>query len=201
MYEVSISPRPGVMFYFDSIGPALARFSDAQLGALIRGIVEYAQTGALPELDGMEGLAFDMMRPKIDKDGDSYVKSCIHTAYMNACKKWKEQGIKPISESSFSEQVVVSYKGPSETCKSLPGATQDVTTATDTESTAEPTTATISVSNPAADTAASGNGKTEGCKGDERGNPASSDSSRLDAWKDFEQRRAAEVAKAKGKRG
>ena len=189
MFEVTIPPRPGVVFYFDAIGPALARFTNAQLGALVRGIIEYAQTGALPELDGMEGLAFDMMRPKIDKDGEAYIKNCVHTSYMNQCKRWKEQGVKPISESSFTEQAVVTYKNLAETCRNLPGATQDANTDADANANTEPNTSTISAITTTADTAATGKGEQGGSKGDERENPSAD--SRSKAWNDFQQRRAA----------
>lgn len=189
MFEVTIPPRPGVVFYFDAIGPALARFTNAQLGALVRGIIEYAQTGALPELDGMEGLAFDMMRPKIDKDGEAYIKNCVHTSYMNKCKRWKEQGVKPISESSFTEQAVVTYKNLAETCRNLPGATQEANTDTDTTTATNTATASTSSADTAAEGAAAGKGESEGCGEKERGNPSTF--SRDKAWNDFQQRRAA----------
>ena len=67
-----MAEKPGVMIYFDSIRPALSRLDDSQLGALFRAIIEYAQTGAVADLDNMAGFAFDSLRPKIDRDDERY---------------------------------------------------------------------------------------------------------------------------------
>lgn len=67
--------RPGVMLYFDDIKPAINRMDDEQCGRLLRAIVSYAETGEKPEIDGMEGLVFDMLIPKIDRDGERYEES------------------------------------------------------------------------------------------------------------------------------
>ena len=64
--------RPGVMLYFDTLCPALARLKNEQSGELLKGIVEYAMTGAIPELDDMAGMAFDLLRPGIDRDEERY---------------------------------------------------------------------------------------------------------------------------------
>ena len=70
--------RPGVMLYFDTLCPALARLTNEQRGELLQGIVGYAQSGTIPELDGMTGMAFDLLRPGIDRDGERYEAQRIH---------------------------------------------------------------------------------------------------------------------------
>ena len=97
--------RPGVMLYFDTLCPALARLTNEQRGKLLQGIVEYAQTGAIPQLDGLEGMAFDMLRPSIDRDGERYEYRRMHGQYMAYCRAAKDHGEIPISEEEFIEQL------------------------------------------------------------------------------------------------
>ena len=183
--------KPGIMLYFDKIIPALSRLEDAQIGALLRAIIEYAQTGALPELDGMTGLVFDMLRPGLDRDEERYQQSVVHGSYMAYCKKCKENGSRPISEDEYRESYQLlsvtdsNCQLPTTTPAPTPSASASVTQYPSTTGTP----------------AGAGKGEPGGSKGDERENPASPDCSRLDAWKSFEQRRAAEVAKAQKKTG
>lgn len=65
--------RPGVLIYFDDVRPVLHRADDQVCGALFRAVFDYAQYGVIPDtLDPFSGLVFDMMRPKIDRDLESY---------------------------------------------------------------------------------------------------------------------------------
>ena len=97
--------RPGVILYFDTLCPALARLTDEDSGKLLRGIVDYVQTGALPELEGMPGMAFDLLRPGIDRDGDRYEYQCLHGQYMAYCRKTKERGEPLITEEEYIQQL------------------------------------------------------------------------------------------------
>ncbi len=92
--------RPGVMLYFDSIRPAVSRMSDEQAGVLLRAILDYAQYGELAELDAMEGMAFDMLRPAIDRDAERYEEAREqrqYAAYSRELKRRDEQPL-PIAE-------------------------------------------------------------------------------------------------------
>ena len=97
--------RPGVLLYFDTLQPALARLTDAQCGQLLRGVIEYAQTGALPELDDLAGMAFDLLRPGIDRDGERYEYQRLHGQYMAYCRQAKDGGETPISEQEYIQQL------------------------------------------------------------------------------------------------
>ncbi len=97
--------RPGVMLYFDTINPALNRLSLEDRGRLFTDILNYAQTGEVPDYTGMLGMAFDMIRPAIDRDGDTYEYKRLHGMYMAYCKDIKAQGKTPISEESYIEQL------------------------------------------------------------------------------------------------
>ena len=90
--------RPGVMLYFDTLVPVLNRISGDQCLDLMRGIVNYVQTGEVPELDAIASFAFDMLRPSIDKDGERYEQKKedrrIHGKFMAYRRELKRQGVK-----------------------------------------------------------------------------------------------------------
>ena len=100
--------KPGVMVYFDRIGPALSALSDSQLGQLLRAIVAYAETGLIPDgLDAMTAFAFETLRPSVDGDEKRYQKTVTHGKYMAYCRKCKEAGEKPLPEAEWREQLLV----------------------------------------------------------------------------------------------
>lgn len=63
--------RPGVMFYFD-VRPCIKRLSESEKGRLFEAILDYAQYGVIPEMEGMLGVAWDFIQPKIDRDNEKY---------------------------------------------------------------------------------------------------------------------------------
>ena len=75
--------KPGVMFYFE-VRPCLNRLSREEKGDLFEAILDYGQYGLLPELDGMAGVAWDFLQPKLDRDHDRYgvvTKKRAYAAY------------------------------------------------------------------------------------------------------------------------
>lgn len=91
-----MADKPGVMIYFDTILPAFERLDDEQLGTLFRAVVSYAAHGEVIELDGMAGLTFDMMRPKLDRDDLKYREKCVKSEYATYCREMKKQGREPL---------------------------------------------------------------------------------------------------------
>lgn len=91
-----MAEKPGVMIYFDTVLPAFERLDDAQLGALFRAVVSYAAHGEIIELDGMAGLVFDLMRPKIERDDQKYQEKCIKSEYATYCRETKKLGSEPL---------------------------------------------------------------------------------------------------------
>ncbi len=89
--------RPGVMLYFDALRPAISRLDEAQCGALLRSVLDYAQYGVLPELDPMTGLAFDMLAPKIDRDAERYEESREQRQYAVYVREMKKNGEQALS--------------------------------------------------------------------------------------------------------
>jgi len=67
--------KPGVMFYFD-VRPCLKRLDDASKGKLFEAILDYGEHGIVPELDGMLGVAWDFIQPRVDRDEDKYQEKC-----------------------------------------------------------------------------------------------------------------------------
>lgn len=78
--------RPGIMLYFDILEP-IRVLPDADKGRLLVAMLEYGQTGALPEFTGMLELAWGFVKPKLDKDDEAYKESVIQRQYAAFCKK------------------------------------------------------------------------------------------------------------------
>ncbi len=155
--------RPGVMLYFDTLCPALARLKNEQSGELLKGIVEYAMTGAIPELDDMAGMAFDLLRPGIDRDEERYEDTREQRKYAVYCRETKKRGETPSSFEEWQQMVSCDIgRYPTTTTTTTPNPTTTPATTTTPNPTANPT--------PAG--AATGKRESEGCKGDERENPS-----------------------------
>lgn len=99
-----MSERPGVMVYFDDIRPLQRWLSVEDAGALFLAILDYAQYGEVKELPGNASIAFDVLKPHIDKDARTYADKCLkkkHAAYVRWARdrgqpeldfdEWKEK--------------------------------------------------------------------------------------------------------------
>ena len=85
--------RPGVMLYFADLRPAFRRLSMEQRGVLFTQIFDYAENGTLPdELDDLTGLCFDLMREKIDRDGERYKSNVLQRKYAVYCREQDKAG-------------------------------------------------------------------------------------------------------------
>ncbi len=65
----------GFVFQDEYLG-RLKRLSDEELGRLIRALAGYHITGNAPELNGVEGLAFDFIRQDVDRIEEQYRLKC-----------------------------------------------------------------------------------------------------------------------------
>ena len=83
--------RPGVMFYFD-IRPCIRRLSLEGKGQLFEAILDYAENGVEPELDGALGVAWDFIRPRIDRDSEQYEQKTEKNRYATFTRELKKQG-------------------------------------------------------------------------------------------------------------
>lgn len=84
--------RPGIMVYFDMMGP-LGKLEDADKGRLFWAMLEYGKSGILPVFDGLAlELAWEFVKPKIDKDYKEYVRSVQRRQFATACRERKRRG-------------------------------------------------------------------------------------------------------------
>ena len=89
--------RPGIMVYFD-IMEALKKLPDADKGRLFWAMLEYGKSGTVPELDGLAlELAWEFVKPKIDKDEAEYNLSVKRRQYATFCRERKKKGEPEIS--------------------------------------------------------------------------------------------------------
>lgn len=88
--------RPGIMIYFDILGP-LRVLSDEEKGQLFLAMLEYGQYGTAPQFEGMLALAWGFVKPKLDKDEEEYKMSVLRRKYATFCRERKRKGEPDIS--------------------------------------------------------------------------------------------------------
>lgn len=81
--------RPGIMLYFDILEP-IKVLPDADKGRLLVAMLEYGQTGTVPQFDGMLALAWGFVKPKIDKDSEEYNRTVLKRQYATFCRDRKK---------------------------------------------------------------------------------------------------------------
>ena len=170
--------RPGVMLYFDALRPAISRLDEAQCGALLRSVLDYAQYGVLPELDPMTGLAFDMLVPKIDRDAERYEESREQRLYAVYVREMKKNGEQALSladwrlsrEASAVNENIGPLSPVIENIGPYPSTSTSTTTTTTTSPAATTTASAAPTAAPSANTPAntSAAGERGGCKGEAR---------------------------------
>jgi hypothetical protein len=62
---------PGVMLYFE-IRPCLEHLTMDEQGQLFNAILDYGETGTEPNFDYMLGIAWDFIKPRLDRDKERY---------------------------------------------------------------------------------------------------------------------------------
>lgn len=156
-----MSERPGFMVYFDS-APAFERLSDGDAGKLIKAVFSYASTGALMPLDGMTAMAFDLLRPRLDRDAEKYEQTIQRRRYGGYSKACRERGEDPLDYEAWLEHA--------HACTSMPTVTTTTasTTATAATATTAPTvtTAVTPSVKTATDTTGNSNGSGKGGSGE-----------------------------------
>ena len=83
--------KPGVMFYFD-VRPCLKRLTDQEKGVLFEAILDYGQYGVVPDFDGMMGVAWDFIQPRIEAD-DNHYKEIVQARKDAAKARWKKSAM------------------------------------------------------------------------------------------------------------
>lgn len=89
--------RPGIMVYFDMMGP-LSKLQDADKGRLFWAMLEYGKSGVVPKFDVLAlDLAWEFVKPKIDKDKESYDRQIQQKQYAAFSREVKKNGLSPVS--------------------------------------------------------------------------------------------------------
>lgn len=132
--------RPGIMLYFDILEP-IKVLPDADKGRLLVAMLEYGQSGKQPQFDGMLGLAWGFIKPKIDKDEAEYNQSVLRRQYATVCRERKK---KNEPEITFDEWVKLINCGDDQCAPMMTNDDQWYPTTTTTTTTATATTSTTS---------------------------------------------------------
>lgn len=83
--------RPGIMLYFDILEP-IRVLPDAEKGRLLVAMLEYGQSGTVPEFEGMLSLAWGFVKPKLDRDSEEYNRTVQKRQYATFCRDRKKKG-------------------------------------------------------------------------------------------------------------
>ena len=84
--------KPGLMFYFE-IRPCIKRLTLEEKGQLFEAILDYGEYGAIPEVDGAVGVAWDFIQQRLDRDTGRYDEKVEQTKYAVAVREAKKKGI------------------------------------------------------------------------------------------------------------
>jgi len=84
------------MLYFDILEP-IKVLPDADKGRLLVAMLEYGQSGMVPEFEGMLALAWGFVKPKIDKDSEEYNRTILKRQYATFCRDRKRKGEPEVS--------------------------------------------------------------------------------------------------------
>lgn len=141
--------RPGIMLYFDILEP-IRVLPDADKGRLLVAMLEYGQSGTVPEFDGDLGLtlAWGFVKPKIDKDSEEYNRTILKRQYATFCRDRKRKGEPDIT---FEEWLMTidgqSYQVVSSDIKCYPTTSTTPTTTPSTNTSTTSTTAAAATTN------------------------------------------------------
>lgn len=83
--------KPGIMLYFDILEP-IRVLPDADKGRLLVAMLEYGQSGLVPEFTGMLALAWGFVKPKLDRDSEEYKRTVLKRQYAAFCRDQKKKG-------------------------------------------------------------------------------------------------------------
>ena len=82
----------------------LKPYSDAEIGRLLRGLLEYASSGIQPDFKGNERFIWPTLQEMVDNDAQAYADKCAQMS-QNGSK-----GGRPKKAKGFSENQMVSEK-------------------------------------------------------------------------------------------
>lgn len=154
--------RPGIMLYFDILGP-IRVLPDEDKGRLLVAMLEYGKDRTVPSFSGMLALAWEFVKPKIDKDEEEYNLSVLRRQYATVCRERKKKGEPEIT---FDEWLKSTQDGEHQKASMITNDNQwyPTTTTTTTTTTSTSTTTAAATTTNAKDGAATAAGVREGVK-------------------------------------
>ena len=96
--------RPGIMLYFDILEP-IRVLPDNEKGRLLVAMLEYGQSGIVPEFTGMLALAWGFVKPKLDRDSEEYKRTILKRQYAACCRDRKKKGEPDITFDEWLETI------------------------------------------------------------------------------------------------
>lgn len=78
--------RPGVMIYFDMVEP-IRELRDSDKGRILMAILEYGMNGTEPQFSGMANLAWGFIKPRLDRDAQTYDNIKYQRKYAAFCRE------------------------------------------------------------------------------------------------------------------
>jgi len=99
-----VKERPGFMLYFELV-PALSSMEDAEAGALFKALMAYAQYGEMRDLTGLAAFAFEVVRPRIDRDAEAYREKCRKSAYATYIRDMQRRQVLPLDYETWQQQL------------------------------------------------------------------------------------------------
>ena len=86
-----------MLLYFD-IRPSIKFLDNEQKGRLFEAILEYGECGTEPCFeDPIMGMAWSFVRPRIDRDAESYDNTVEQKRYAGYCSAARRKKIEPVS--------------------------------------------------------------------------------------------------------
>ena len=85
---------------------AVNKLSDAEAGQLFKALLEYADSGQDPQLEGSLYVVFAIMQNQLDRDTEKYVQKCERLR-QNGSKGGRPVGIKNQMETKKNQMVIL----------------------------------------------------------------------------------------------
>lgn len=96
--------RPGIMLYFD-VRPCLKRLTMEQQGELFNAILDFGENGVVPSFDGVIGVAWDFIMPRLVRDNERYEKT-VSARRAAAQSRWDKQSMQMHANANFAMQTM-----------------------------------------------------------------------------------------------
>lgn len=88
--------QPGVVIYYD-INDPVKLLTDSERGQLFSAILDYGEKQIIPQFTGQLAIVWGFIRPKIDRDAETYRIKALKNQHAVYCRLSKERSQTPVS--------------------------------------------------------------------------------------------------------